>query len=122
MAIDSAATASARPSSSRGETMAMKGRLQSRTSDEQKEARETLVRLYQESPLPAEQMLTNLGLYMRSTILAKVLYLQELYSRILMQPGIIMEFGVWWGQNLALFESFRGVLEPYNYMRKIVGV
>ncbi len=32
-----------------------------------------------------------------------------------------MEFGVRWGQNLALFESFRGMYEPYNYSRKIVG-
>jgi hypothetical protein len=28
---------------------------------------------------------------------------------------------VFWGQNLALFESFRGMYEPYNYTRKIVG-
>jgi len=26
-----------------------------------------------------------------------------------------------WGQNLALFGSFRGIYEPYNYNRKIVG-
>ena len=32
-----------------------------------------------------------------------------------------MEFGVRWGQNLALFESFRGTYEPYNHSRKIVG-
>ncbi len=32
-----------------------------------------------------------------------------------------MEFGVRWGQNLALFESFRGMYEPYNYSRKIIG-
>ena len=102
--------------------MSIKGKLQSRTSDEQAIARETLLRLYKQSPIPTEQTLTNLGLFMRSTILAKILYLNELYSRIVMLPGIIMEFGVWWGQNLALFESFRGVLEPYNYMRKIVGV
>src|SRR3954469_22686452 len=103
-------------------TKMSKEKLQRRTSDEQAIARETLLRLYKQSPIPPEQMLTNPGLFMRSTILAKILYLNELYSRIVMQPGIIMEFGVWWGQNLALFESFRGVLEPYNYMRKIIGV
>ena len=32
-----------------------------------------------------------------------------------------MEFGVRWGQNLALFEMFRGMYEPYNYTRKIIG-
>ncbi|MEM7393490.1 MAG: crotonobetainyl-CoA--carnitine CoA-transferase, partial [Verrucomicrobiota bacterium] len=31
------------------------------------------------------------------------------------------EFGVRWGQNLALMESMRGLYEPYNYNRKIVG-
>jgi len=97
-------------------------KLQCRASEEQLSARETLVRLYRQTPLPVEQLLTNPGLYMRSTILAKILYLNELYTRIVDRPGIVMEFGVWWGQNLALFESFRGVMEPYNYMRKIVGV
>jgi hypothetical protein len=32
-----------------------------------------------------------------------------------------MEFGVRWGGNLALYESFRGIYEPFNYNRKIVG-
>lgn len=32
-----------------------------------------------------------------------------------------MEFGVRWGQNLALFQSFRGMYEPYNHNRKIIG-
>jgi hypothetical protein len=35
--------------------------------------------------------------------------------------GIICEFGVFWGNNLALLETFRGMYEPYNYTRKIVG-
>lgn len=32
-----------------------------------------------------------------------------------------MEFGVRWGRNLALFESLRGIHEPFNHNRKIVG-
>ena len=32
-----------------------------------------------------------------------------------------MEFGVRWGQNLALFETFRGIYEPFNWVRKIIG-
>jgi hypothetical protein len=35
--------------------------------------------------------------------------------------GVIMEFGVRWGQNLALFSSLRGMHEPYNYNRKVIG-
>jgi hypothetical protein len=32
-----------------------------------------------------------------------------------------MEFGVRWGQNMALFTSFRNIYEPYNVSRKIIG-
>jgi hypothetical protein len=35
--------------------------------------------------------------------------------------GTVMEFGTRWGQNLALFAAFRGMYEPFNRMRKIVG-
>src|SRR5205814_2186627 len=72
-------------------------------------------------PLPAEQLLVNPALYMRSSVVAKLLYVNELYQKILPVPGVIVEFGVWWGQNLALFESLRAVHEPYNHTRKVVG-
>lgn len=96
-------------------------RLQSRATDEQKAARQELLELYRSSPIPTEELLVNLGLYMRSSVVAKMLYVNELYQMITHLPGVVMEFGVWWGQNLALFESLRGVYEPYNYTRKIIG-
>jgi hypothetical protein len=95
--------------------------LQSRASESQALGRKDLIRLFKESPIPDDQLLVNLGLYMRSSVIAKFLYANELYQQIVEIPGVVMEFGVWWGQNLALFESFRAVYEPYNYTRKIVG-
>ncbi len=92
-----------------------------RGSMKEVEARKQLLELFKESPIPDDEMLVNLGLYLRSTQLAKVLYLNELYERIVHLPGIVVEFGVWWGANLALFESFRSVYEPYNWTRKVVG-
>jgi hypothetical protein len=47
--------------------------------------------------------------------------MHDLYQKILGVPGVVMEFGVRWGQNLALFENFRGIYEPFNHSRKIVG-
>jgi hypothetical protein len=47
--------------------------------------------------------------------------MHDLYKKILDLQGIICEFGVFWGNNLALFETFRGMYEPYNHTRKIVG-
>ena len=32
-----------------------------------------------------------------------------------------MEFGLRWGQNLALLIAIRGMLEPYNIKRSIIG-
>jgi len=85
------------------------------------EARQALLQLYKNTPVSDDDMLINLGLFTRSVMLAKYLYLNELYQQILEIPGVIMEFGVWWGANLALLESFRSVYEPYNWSRKVVG-
>jgi hypothetical protein len=95
--------------------------LQTRASATQLENRKRLVDLFEASPVPTEQLLVNLPLYMRSSALAKLLYVNELYELIVSQPGVIMEFGVWWGSNLALFESLRAVYEPYNYTRRFIG-
>jgi hypothetical protein len=96
-------------------------RQQSRSTDEQVANRERLYELFRQRPLPDDQLLINLGLYMRSSALARVLYYDELYRMILDVPGSLLEFGVWWGQTLALFESLRAVHEPYNHSRRFIG-
>jgi hypothetical protein len=92
-----------------------------RGSEREVGAREAILELFKNTPIPGDEILVNLGAYLRSTQLAKVLYLNELYQLIERVPGIVIEFGVWWGANLALFESFRSVYEPYNWTRKVVG-
>jgi hypothetical protein len=92
-----------------------------RASELQKENRKMLVNLFEESPISKEEQLINLGLYMRSSYLASVLFLDEMYKKILNVPGVVMEFGVWWGANLTILQSLRGVYEPYNYTRKVIG-
>ena len=92
-----------------------------RGSEEEVRAREVILDLFKNSPIPDDEMLINLGAYLRSPVLAKILYLNELYQRIESLPGIVVEFGIWWGANLVLFESFRSVYEPYNWTRKVVG-
>jgi hypothetical protein len=73
------------------------------------------------SPIPDSQLLNNLGLFMNRQLLSRIIAMHDIYKKILDIHGIICEFGVFWGQNLSLFESFRGMYEPYNYNRKIVG-
>jgi hypothetical protein len=104
---------------STGVARGVAGALQAPT--EQLKARTRQLELFRKTPLPPQELATNLGLYLRSTMVAKILYLNELYTQVLPLPGVVMEFGCWWGANLALFSSLRAVHEPYNYTRRVVG-
>jgi hypothetical protein len=98
-----------------------KVKLQVKASEVQLNNRKELLALFKETPVPIEQLMVNLPMYIRSSALAKLLYINELYELMVRTPGVIMEFGVWWGANLVLFENLRAVYEPYNYTRKIIG-
>ncbi len=47
--------------------------------------------------------------------------MQSLYQMITSVHGVILEFGVRWGQNMALFSALRGIHEPFNYNRRVIG-
>ena len=94
---------------------------ETKATDEQLAHRETLYRLFRERPMPDDQLMICLGLFMRSSALAKVLFLNELYELIEGKPGVIVEFGTWWGQNLVLFENLRALHEPFNASRRVIG-
>ena len=53
--------------------------------------------------------------------ITRVLYYNQIYQNLLNKPGVIMEFGVEYGSTLSLLSKFRGIYEPYNYSRKIIG-
>lgn len=94
---------------------------ETKSSLAQVQHREELYRLFRERPMPDDQLLTTMGLYMRSSALAKILFINELYQLILDTPGSIIEFGTWWGQNLILFENLRAIYEPFNQNRRVIG-
>ena len=83
--------------------------------------RDKLFNLFKDNPIPDEELLLNIGLFTNRQTLSRMLWMNELYQNIVHVQGIVIEFGVRWGQTLALFESFRGMYEPFNYKRKIVG-
>jgi hypothetical protein len=91
------------------------------SSGAQLEARAELQSLFEGSPLPVDELLGNLGLYIRGSALVKFLVINDLYLRIKDIPGAIVEFGSWWGQNLVLFENLRAIYEPFNKTRQIIG-
>jgi hypothetical protein len=95
--------------------------METNSSASQLDFREQLESRFKNSPLPLEHLMCNFGLYMRSSVLVKFLVINDLYERVLRIPGVIMEFGTWWGQNLVLFENLRAIHEPFNKTRKVIG-
>lgn len=91
------------------------------SSEGERHLRHTLIDLFKDCPIPHGELLSNFGLFIRRQSLARMLLMNELYMKIVPVPGVVMEFGCRWGQNLALFESYRGMYEPFNHSRKIIG-
>lgn len=58
---------------------------------------------------------------MKRNALARTLYLNDVYQRIIEVPGVICEFGVQWGASLATLSNLRALHEPYNHSRMIFG-
>lgn len=93
---------------------------QNPSSEKVLQAREKLFQLFRDRPMTDEELLVNLGMFMRSGPLARLLFMNEIYQQILPVPGSIFEFGVWFGQSLVLYENLRAVYEPYS-VRRVVG-
>lgn len=90
-------------------------------SEKERLVRGNFAELFKNNPLPDNEILHNLGLFISRQTMSRILFMQELYQKIINIHGVVMEFGVRWGQNLALFETFRGMYEPFNHSRKIIG-
>ncbi|NGR07368.1 crotonobetainyl-CoA--carnitine CoA-transferase [bacterium SGD-2] len=90
------------------------------------ETREALVKLRQatETLLPQfgdESWNKHCLLTMNVTVLSRLLYLNDLYQKIISVPGVICEFGVQWGATLTQLINLRSIYEPFNHSRTIHG-
>ncbi len=91
------------------------------SSPEEKDILKKLVAHFRSLPLPDDEVLPNLGLFLTSKNLSRILFFYEIYQKIIRTHGIIVEFGVRWGQTLSIMSALRGILEPFNRHRKIIG-
>lgn len=90
-------------------------------STDESSVREQFIETFKQCPIPETEILSNLGLFLNSKNLSRILFMNHLYQQIIDVQGIIIEFGVRWGQNTSLFAALRGIYEPFNRHRKIVG-
>lgn len=90
-------------------------------NDREKLSRSKLEKALINAPIPSGQLATNLGLFLDAKTLSRILMMDFLYRQILDTEGVVVEFGTRWGQNTTLFQTFRGIYEPFNRHRKIIG-
>jgi hypothetical protein len=91
------------------------------SSSLEQDKRKAFLESYLSSPIPDQEKLFNLGVYLKRQDLTKILFLNDLYSQLINVHGVIMEFGVRWGQNLVTLNNLRGIYEPFNHSRRIIG-
>ena len=99
----------------------MNTKLKSLASASETSNRNMLKNLLNGNPIFDNEKINNIGLFLKRQELSKVLFFNEIYSKLVNTHGVIMEFGVRWGQNLVTLNNLRGIYEPYNYSRKIIG-
>jgi hypothetical protein len=88
---------------------------------EEADRRQEFAKLMRSTPIPERELMLNAGLFLTPQTLSRVLFMDFLYRQIQDVQGVVMEFGCRWGQNLSLFTALRGIYEPFNRLRRVVG-
>lgn len=73
------------------------------------------------NPIPQDERLHNIALFLDRRIVSRFLFINEIYQKVIPLHGVMMEFGVNYGQNLALLQNLRTIYEPFNANRKLIG-
>ncbi len=89
------------------------------SNNDQISARQELFNLLGHYPASPEEMERSLSLFLRGSMLARILGIFEVYQHIVKIPGAILDIGTWRGQTAVLCENFRAILEPLNFQRRI---
>ena len=98
----------------------MENYLPSYQSNDEKLNYDRLLNLILNSKIDKRELLLNLGSFLTSKTLARILFMEDIYKQIVEIPGVIMDCGCNWGQIGILFSTFRSMYEPYNRHRKII--
>ena len=90
------------------------------SNSESKTARIDLFNLLKEYPGTPEETERSLGLFIRGSLLARIFAIRELYEKIVMHPGVVIDLGTWRGQTAVICENMRAIFEPLHLNRRIV--
>lgn len=94
--------------------------LWSYASPEEQQVRSALLNNFRDCPIPDDEIMSNLGLFLNSKNLSRIMFMDLMYQKIVNVHGSIMDFGTRWGQNAAIFTALRGIYEPFNRHRRVI--
>lgn len=84
------------------------------------DARMQIFRLMNAYEATDEEKERSLGLFLRGSLLARLLAIADIYRRIVDIPGSIFDVGTWRGQTAVVCENLRAIFEPLHFNRRIV--
>jgi len=67
-----------------------------------------------------EEKERSLGLFLRGSLLARILGIVDIYKQIIDIPGVIFDIGTWRGQTAVICENLRAIYEPLHFNRRII--
>lgn len=73
------------------------------------------------APLPSSELAENSGLFVSPRTVKRLFFFNEIYCHALPVHGIVLQFGLRWGRDLATLHALRTIYEPFNATRAIVG-
>lgn len=73
------------------------------------------------APIPESELAENSGLFVSPRTVKRMFFFDELYKQALPVHGVVMQFGLRWGRDLATLHALRTIYEPFNATRHIVG-
>ena len=83
-------------------------------------ARNELFELFNNYPATNDEKERSLGLFLRGALMARIFAIRELYEKVIMLPGMIVDLGTWRGQTAVVCENLRSIFEPLHLNRRIV--
>jgi SAM-dependent methyltransferase len=84
------------------------------------EARKEIFRLMNDYQATDDEKERSLGLFLRGSLLARILAITDIYKQIIDIPGAIFDIGTWRGQTAVICENLRAIYEPLHFNRRIV--
>jgi hypothetical protein len=90
------------------------------STDGSLKARKEIFEMMKAYEATEEEKERNLGLFLRGSLLARILGIVDIYKHIIDIPGVIFDIGTWRGQTAVICENLRAIYEPLHFNRRII--